>query len=93
MKRVCIAFAFIALILISGAIAYADSLPQLSESIYDSGVTTDEAVENTRTNQTALLVFLSPLFVTIVGGSVLYVLKRRRGEKVTFFGEDQNDEK
>jgi len=86
MKRVCIIFILVAFILTSGVIAFADSSPQ-TQAPYDSYNTTDEAAEDNRTNYAALIIFLFPVFITLVGGSALYVLKRRRGENVTFFNE------
>ena len=86
MKRACI-FVFALLIFTGGITAHADSLPQPAEFIYCSGAATDEVVEDNQINLGAVFAFLIPLFITIVGGSTLYILKRRRGEKVKFFNE------
>ena len=88
MKRICLTFVFVVLLLTSSVTVYADSLPQTQEIIYNSDTTTDE-VENSQISLTALIIFLSPVFITIVGGSALYILKRKRGEKITFFNSDE----
>jgi len=88
MRRFCLAFVFAVLLLTSSVMVHTDSLPQTPEIIYSSDIIADE-VESTRNNNAALIIFLSPVVITIIGGSTLYILKRRRGEKVTFFNSDE----
>ena len=67
-----------------GALA-TETPPEPGEPALVESIVEEPDAEDGDINHIALIFFLLPVAITLVGGTVLYILKRRRGENVTFF--------